>query len=71
MVDVMMRFIDSHRLGGDDFLVKVPRIPVKGEAVQGPDKFGWWVVREVQFIYADGLAFEPETRVVLEREAVG
>lgn len=65
---VMMRFVDAGRPGGDDFSVSVPRVPVKGDVVQGPDKFGWWIVHEVRFVYADGLAFEPETLVVLNRD---
>jgi hypothetical protein len=63
---VTLRFKELRRWGGSDFDVDLPRVPVQGDLVQGPDDFGVWRAREVIFAFDDGMAFDPKVLVVLE-----
>jgi hypothetical protein len=55
--------------GGDEFPedVEIPRVPVVGELIAGPDDFGLWCVDSVRYIYAGGFGVPPrrvEVRLV-------
>jgi hypothetical protein len=40
-----------------------PTIPRKGDLIKGPDEFGYFVVDNVLYDYADGFAQPPEVHV--------
>jgi hypothetical protein len=43
----------------EPYLVKMPRVPVVGEKIVGPDDFGQFVVTDVTYVYEHGFYYEP------------
>jgi hypothetical protein len=58
-------FVGLDRLGGEHFDVDIPRAPVVGDFVAGPDDFGIWRVEATVFDYRDGFASDPHLLVSL------
>jgi hypothetical protein len=64
-----MTKIDFHWTDEPPMLdVEVPRVPVEGETVIGPDDTGAWQVASVVYNYENGMAFAPRVVVWLRRE---
>jgi hypothetical protein len=62
-----LRFKGLEKVGGEHYDVEIPRAPVVGDFVSGPDDFGIWRVEATVFDYRDGFAFDPHLLVALER----